>query len=56
MSDFEKTERLMKAFEAANSVDVQPLIDQGLKGEEFAKALKQLRIEAVKKAIPELSE
>ncbi|HSX19508.1 MAG TPA: multifunctional CCA addition/repair protein [Gammaproteobacteria bacterium] len=45
---------LRKAFSAANSVDIQPLIDKGLTGEKLGDAIMQARIVAVKNILHKL--
>lgn len=40
------------ALQAAAAVSTQPLVEQGLRGEEIARALRSRRLEAVKQALP----
>jgi len=40
-------EKIQKAIKAIKGVDIKPLQDKNLKGEDFAHALKKLRIEAI---------
>ncbi len=49
--DNEKTSRLNAALTAASEVKSKPFVDQGLAGLEFAKAMHQARITAVKKIL-----
>lgn len=42
---------LLKAFEAAKQVDTQALVDQGLEGPEFAKAITEQRMKLVQKIL-----
>ncbi len=42
---------VQKAIDAIKSVDIKPLQDKNLKGKDFAKALKKLRLDAIQTAI-----
>ena len=44
-------EKIRKAIKTIKSVDIKPLQDNNLKGEDFARALKKLRIEAISSSI-----
>jgi tRNA nucleotidyltransferase (CCA-adding enzyme) len=49
--EYPQVEIMRKAREAASAIDARPLVEKGLKGEEVARELRQLRISAIKQAM-----